>query len=247
MRIAVISDIHSNIYALEATLKDIENKNIDLVACTGDLVGYGTRPNEVINTIRKNRILTIMGNYDDAIGNYKIVCGCDYPDPKDAEKAGLSMHFTRKETSDENKAYLASLPKEVTLTFNEKTIRLVHGSTRVINEYLKENSKEAYEVMSELVEDILVCGHTHIPYAKYYGEKLLVNAGSVGKPKTGNPNANYVVIDIKNINEVTKKESSVKVEIVEVTYNFEKMAKEIEENEILPNDLARLIREGNSK
>lgn len=247
MRIAVISDIHSNIYALEATLKDIENKNIDLVACTGDLVGYGTRPNEVINTIRKNRILTIMGNYDDAIGNYKIVCGCDYPDPKDAEKAGLSMHFTSKETSDENKAYLASLPKEVTLTFNEKTIRLVHGSTRVINEYLKENSKEAYEVMSELVEDILVCGHTHIPYAKYYGEKLLVNAGSVGKPKTGNPNANYVVIDIKNINEVTKKESSVKVEIVEVTYNFEKMAKEIEENEILPNDFARLIREGNSK
>ncbi len=247
MRIAVISDIHSNIYALEATLKDIENKNIDLVVCTGDLVGYGTRPNEVINTIRKNRILTIMGNYDDAIGNYKIVCGCDYPDPKDAEKAGLSMHFTGKETSDENKAYLANLPKEVTLTFNEKTIRLVHGSTRVINEYLKENSKEADEVMSELVEDILVCGHTHIPYAKYYGEKLLVNAGSVGKPKTGNPNANYVVIDIKNINEVTKKESSVKVEIVEVTYNFEKMAKEIEENEILPNDFARLIREGNSK
>lgn len=247
MRIAVISDIHSNIYALEATLKDIENKNIDLVVCTGDLVGYGTRPNEVINTIRKNRILTIMGNYDDAIGNYKIVCGCDYPGPKDAEKAGLSMHFTGKETSDENKAYLANLPKEVTLTFNEKTIRLVHGSTRVINEYLKENSKEADEVMSELVEDILVCGHTHIPYAKYYGEKLLVNAGSVGKPKTGNPNANYVVIDIKNINEVTKKESSVKVEIVEVTYNFEKMAKEIEENEILPNDFARLIREGNSK
>lgn len=247
MRIAVISDIHSNIYALEATLKDIETKNIDLVACTGDLVGYGTRPNEVINTIRKNRILTIMGNYDDAIGNYKIVCGCDYPDPKDAEKAGLSMHFTGKETSDENKAYLASLPKEITLTFNEKTIRLVHGSTRVINEYLKEDSKEADEVMNELVEDILVCGHTHIPYAKYYGEKLLVNAGSVGKPKTGKPNANYVIIDIKNINEITKKESSVNVEIVEVTYNFEKMAKEIEANEILPNDFARLIRKGSSK
>ena len=247
MRIAVISDIHSNIYALEAVLKDIETKNIDLVACTGDLVGYGTRPNEVINTIRKNRILTIIGNYDDAIGNCKIVCGCDYPNPKDAQKAGLSMHFTGEETLDENKVYLANLPKEAVLTFNEKTIRLVHGSTRVINEYLKENSKEADEVMSELVEDILVCGHTHIPYAKYYGDKLLVNAGSVGKPKTNNPNANYVIIDIKNKDEITKEDSAVEVGIIEVPYDFEKMAKEIEENEILPNDFARFIREGSSK
>ena len=103
MRIAVISDIHSNIYALEAVLDDIENRNVDLVACTGDLVGYGTRPNEVINTIRKKKVLTIMGNYDDAIGNYKIVCGCDYPDPKIMEKAGLSMQFTSSETTDEIK------------------------------------------------------------------------------------------------------------------------------------------------
>ncbi|MDU4935153.1 MAG: metallophosphoesterase family protein [Peptostreptococcaceae bacterium] len=244
MRIAVISDIHSNIYALQSVFDDIDNRNIDLVACTGDLVGYGTKPNEVIDLIRKNKVLTIMGNYDDAIGNYKIVCGCDYPDPKDAEKAGLSMHFTSTETTKENKEYLSNLPKEATLKFNDKTIRLLHGSTRLINEYLKEDSKEADEVMSNLVEDILICGHTHIPYAKYYGEKLLVNAGSVGKPKTNNPNANYVVIDINNDE---KSSDRVKVEIIEVIYDFEKAAREIEENKILPNDFARLIREGSSK
>ena len=227
MRIAVISDIHSNIYALDKVIEDIKSKNVDMVVCTGDLVGYGTRPNEVIHKMKEEKILTIMGNYDDAIGNLKIVCGCDYPEPKDAEKAGLSMHFTSQETTDENKKYLRNLPKEAIFTFNNKTIRFVHGSTRVINEYLKENSKEAEEVMNELVEDILVCGHTHIPYAKYYGEKLLVNAGSVGKPKTNKPYANY--------------------EIIEVCYNFEKMAKEIEENEILPDDFARLIREGSVK
>ena len=239
MRIAVISDIHSNIYALDNVMSDIKNRNVDMVVCTGDLVGYGTRPNEVIHRINEEKILTIMGNYDDAIGNLKIVCGCDYPDPKDAQKAGLSMHFTSQETTEENKKYLRSLPKEAVLTFNNKTIRFVHGSTRVINEYLKENSKEAEEVMNELVEDILVCGHTHIPYAKYYGEKLLVNGGSVGKPKTNKPDANYVIIDISD--------SNVKVEIIEVSYDFEKMAKEIEEDEILPNDFARLIRQGSSK
>ena len=247
MKIAVISDIHSNIYALDSVLADIETKGVDMTVCTGDLVGYGTRPNEVIETLKKNKILTIMGNYDDAIGNLKIVCGCDYPDPKDAEKAGLSMHFTGQTTTKENKEYLKNLPKELIFTFDNKTIRFVHGSTRLINEYLKENSKEADEVMSELVENILVCGHTHIPYTKHYGEKLLINAGSVGKPKTGNPNANYVIIDIKNEDEISKTPSSVEVEIIEVEYDFEKMANEIEENEILPNDFARLIRKGVSK
>ncbi|MBZ6006298.1 metallophosphatase family protein [Paraclostridium bifermentans] len=247
MKIAVISDIHSNIYALDSVLADIETKDVDMTVCTGDLVGYGTRPNEVIETLKKNKILTIMGNYDDSIGNLKIVCGCAYPDPKDAEKAGLSMHFTGQTTKVENKEYLRNLPKELIFNFDKKAIRFVHGSTRLINEYLKENSKEADEVMSELVEDILVCGHTHIPYAKYYGEKLLVNAGSVGKPKTGNPNANYVIIDIKNEDEIAKTPSSVEVEIIEVKYDFERIANEIEENEILPNDFAILIREGSSK
>ncbi|CEN93758.1 metallophosphoesterase family protein [Paraclostridium sordellii] len=239
MRIATISDIHSNLYALNEVLADIEKRNVDMVVCTGDLVGYATRPNEVLETLRKNKVLTIMGNYDEAIGNFKIICGCDYPDPKDAEKASLSMKFTSEETTDENKAYLRNLPKEAVISFNNKTIRFVHGSTRLINEYLKENSKEADEVMNNLDEDILVCGHTHISYVKSYGEKLLVNAGSVGKSKTGSPNANYVIIDIID--------SIVEVEIIEVFYDFEKVAKEIEENKILPNDFARLIREGTSK
>ena len=239
MRIATISDIHSNLYALNEVLADIEKRNVDMVVCTGDLVGYATRPNEVIETLRKNKVLTIMGNYDEAIGNFKIICGCDYPDPKDEEKASLSMKFTYEETTDENKAYLRNLPKEAVISFNNKTIRFVHGSTRLINEYLKENSKEADEVMNNLDEDILVCGHTHIPYVKSYGEKLLVNAGSVGKSKLWSPNANYVIIDIID--------SIVEVEIIEVFYDFEKVAKEIEENKILPNDFARLIREGTSK
>jgi putative phosphoesterase len=246
MRLAVISDIHSNIYALESVLKDIENRNVDQIICTGDLVGYATFPDEAISAIRKNKIMTIMGNYDDAVGNYRLVCGCDYPDPKDAEKAAKSMSFSLENTSEDNKAYLRSLPKYAVLNIGSKTIRFVHGSNRIINEYLKENSKEATEVMGELNEDILVCGHTHIPYFKYYDTKLLVNAGSVGKPKTNNPDANYVIIDIKNDEEDDNAESTVNVEIIEVPYDFEKVAKAIEESD-LPDDFARLIRTGSSK
>ncbi|MCC0650781.1 metallophosphoesterase family protein, partial [Clostridioides sp. ZZV15-6598] len=103
------------------------------------------------------------------------------------------------------------------------------------------------EIMSEISEDILICGHTHVPYFKYYGDKLLVNAGSVGKPKTNKPNANYVIIDVKNENDLDEEELKVEVEIIEVCYDFEKMALEIEKNKILPNEFARLIREGSSK
>ena len=85
--------------------------------------------------------------------------------------------------------------------------------------------------MESFAEDVLVCGHTHKPYYKMYGNKMLINAGSVGKPKTGNPNANYVIIDVTE---------NIKVEIVEGPYDFEKIASAIEENE-LPVEFANII------
>ena len=235
MRIAVIADIHSNIFSLNEVLLDIDNRDADLIVCMGDLVGYATYPNEVIDTIRENKIMTIMGNYDEAVGEERMACGCDYPDPKDLENAGISLNWTIDETRDDNKDFLRSLPKEVKMIFEGKTVLFVHGSPREINEYLKENSTEAEEVMADFEGDILVCGHTHKPYYKMYGNKMLVNAGSAGKPKTGTPRANYIVIDIKGDN--------VSVEMYEVDYDFEKAAKAIEENE-LPQEFAEIIRTG---
>jgi len=235
MRIAVITDIHSNINALEAVLKDLEGREADLTVCTGDLVGYCAFPNEAVNLIRKKNILTIMGNYDDAVGSELMVCGCDYPDPKDMENAGVSLDWTIDTTTAENKKYLRELPRELIMQFENKRVRFVHGSPRKINEYLKESSREAEEVMTDFDEDILVCGHTHKPYYKAYGGKLLVNAGSAGKPKTGNPKANYIILDITSDNNA--------VEILEVPYDFEKAAKAIEANG-LPEEFAELIRTG---
>lgn len=237
MRVAIISDIHSNIEALNAVLNDIDKKNVDTTVCLGDLVGYCPYPNEVINKIRKKNILTIMGNYDDAVGNELMICGCDYADPTDMENASISLNWTIDQVTDENKKYLAQLPGEMVLKFHGKTIRFVHGSPRQITEYLKENSKEADEVMAELDEDILVSGHTHLPYKKMYGNKMLINSGSVGKPKTGRPDANYIIVDINNETAITD------VEMMEIPYDYEKIAKSIEENG-LPEKFAEIIRTG---
>lgn len=235
MRIAVIADIHSNIFALNEVLLDIDTRNADLVVCLGDLVGYATYPNEVIDTIRENRILTIKGNYDEAVSEELMICGCDYPDPKDMENAGISLNWTIDETREDNKEFLKSLPMEAEMDFGGRRVKFVHGSPRRINEYLKENSKEAEEVMAGLEEDILVCGHTHKPYCRKYGSKLLVNAGSVGKPKTDRPKAGYVIIDLDSEN--------IEVEIHEADYEYEKTASSIEEAG-LPQEFADIIRSG---
>lgn len=234
MRIAVISDIHSNLLALKAVLEDIKKRGVDITVCTGDLVGYCTYPNEVIELLREKNILTIMGNYDDAVGYEKFTCGCDYPDPKDMENASVSLNYTIETVTEENKRFLRELPLEMVLKFEGKNIMFVHGSPRRINEYLKENSKEAEEVMGEFKYDALVCGHTHIPYVKKYKDKYLINAGSVGKPKNGSPNANYIIINVGE---------ELDVEIHSVPYNYETVAEEILKNG-LPEKFAENIRTG---
>ena len=82
MRIAIFSDIHGNIHALNAVLHDIDRQALDRVYCLGDLVGYGAYPNEVIETIQGRGIPTIMGNYDDGVGFDRDECGCAYTDPE---------------------------------------------------------------------------------------------------------------------------------------------------------------------
>lgn len=236
MRFAVIGDIHSNIYALESVMKDIKNKNIDFILCTGDMVGYAPFPNEVIDLVRKNNILSIQGNYDKAIGNRELVCGCDYNDEKQLEMAGMSVMFTNMTVCDKNREYLRTLPEELKIKAGKLEILMVHGSPRKINEYLFEASNEVVEITKEIKEDILICGHTHKSYYKVINGKHVINSGSAGKPKHGNPNGTYVIVNVV--------ENSLSVDIIEVPYDFERAARAIEDCDMLPNEFADMLRKG---
>ena len=91
--------------------------------------------------------------------------------------------------TNENIKFLKELPNTITLEFNNKKIQFVHGSPRRINEYLTEDYEKIDEVINEFNYDVLVCAHTHIPYVKIINSKIIINDGSVGKPKNGTPNA----------------------------------------------------------
>ena len=236
MKIAFIADIHANIFALKKVLQDIEKQNVDKIICLGDLVGYAPYPNEVINLIKEKNILTIQGNYDESTGEELMVCGCDYESQKETENANKSLFWTQEEVSEENKKWLAELPKEKKIEIEGWNLYLVHGSPRKNNEYLYADSKEVKEIAKNFEFDVLLSGHTHLPYFKVINEKYIVNAGSAGKPKHGNPRATYVILDIKK--------DSIDYTDREVKYNEEKIATAIENNEILPNDFAELFRNG---
>jgi len=94
MHFAVIGDIHSNLYALNSVLYDIQNKDVDFILCAGDNVGYSPYPNEVIELLMGNKVVSIQGNYDKAIGNRELICGCDYKEQRMIELAELSVALT---------------------------------------------------------------------------------------------------------------------------------------------------------
>ncbi|MCX7709148.1 MAG: metallophosphatase family protein [Clostridia bacterium] len=236
MKFAAIGDIHSNLYALESVLADIAKKDVDFIICTGDSLGYSPFPNEVLHLLRKNHVLSIQGNYEKAVGNFEMICGCDYKEPRLIELAALSMEFTNKHISDENRNYIKNLPKHIRLHSEAFDILVVHGSPRRINEPLYEGSGELKEVLENMNENVLVCGHTHEAFYQQINGKHVINCGTVGKPVNGSIDATYTLIDIIG--------STISVQLERISYDVEKAAKAIEENDELPDDFAQMLRQG---
>ena len=255
MKIALFSDIHANLPALNAFFKDVDARNPDAIYCLGDMVGYNIWPNEVVNEIRKRRIPTIAGNYDFGIGRMSNDCGCAYKSDTEKDNGKISIEFTNSIMEEDERAYLRTLPAHIKVEFqlNDDTLNLllVHGSPRKINEYLFEDREEKsmLRIMKDADADIMCFGHTHKPYHRVIESeeepnhfKHAVNIGSVGKPKDGNPQGGYVMLTINENSSMLNKDS-INVEFIRFNYDVEAAAKAVE-NSPLPNDYAASLRSG---
>lgn len=241
-RITIFGDIHANLPALEAALQDMDARGLTHLYCLGDLVGYGTFPNEVVNLIRQRGIPTLMGNYDQGVGNNSADCGCAYKTDVDRRRGELSIAWSNAQTSDENKTFLRDLPAHLPLQVGDLKVLLVHGSPRKVNEYLFEDRPDdTFERIMDVAQaDVLVCGHTHLPYHKVLPSgRHVINAGSVGKPKDHDPRAGYITLTITG--------RDVQVEFIRVPYDVERTAQAIEATPAeggMPHYFAQLLREG---
>lgn len=201
MQLAIISDVHANLAAFEAVLKDIDQSNVDKIICCGDLVGYGPDPKEVIALVRERGILCSGGNHD------KVISG-EFPIASMNPMAASAIEWTKEQLSNEEIEYLKSLP----YILEEEGLRFVHGSIHEPQEfnYLNNYAHIArdFELMGET--EVAFCGHTHIPFLYMYrAEQLfkiedrkakladkhayMVNVGSVGQPRDRDRRASYVL------------------------------------------------------
>ena len=226
MRIAVISDIHGNLPALKAVLNDFETRAIDQVICLGDLVDFAPWSNEVIQLIRSNRIMTIMGNHDERIAFDLPVIPLSKHSEKETLARNKAINHSKSVVTRDNKAYLASLQKSILLQFENYKLYFTHASPENIDEYLYENDDELLEErLLSVNADMLFIGHTHLPYIKNFGNKQIVNTGSVGRSKESDRKACYAIITLNPNSEIS-------VEIVKLDYPIHETASAIYESDI---------------
>ncbi|TXT30870.1 MAG: serine/threonine protein phosphatase [Planctomycetota bacterium] len=187
MRILVLADIHSNWPALAAV-----QESFDACLFVGDLVDYGTDPVPCINWVRKHAVATVRGNHDHAVAQR-------IPVKKSSglhRLAAATRPLHWKLLSGLHMKYLTRMPVTRKLILDDKRFYLVHATPRdPFDEYLRED-KSAWEArLSGIDADFVLVGHTHIPFALQLDGPMVINPGSIGQPRDGDPRAAYAIIE----------------------------------------------------
>jgi predicted phosphodiesterase len=215
LKIAILSDIHSNLEALEAAFEDLQHHEIDVIYCTGDLVGYASNPNEVISLLQQNNVRCLLGNHD-----YACI------DPRAVEdmvrNARLTIDYTIKALFPEHFDFLKELPSFI----NENGVWFTHGlPPDSFDEYVDTQSKqELLTAFASFNEKVAFVGHTHLIeiyeltengkieepifdgdlFNLIPGSRYIISAGSVGQPRDDNREAGYLIFDSLN-QQITKR------------------------------------------
>jgi putative phosphoesterase len=181
MRLGVVSDVHANRVALDAVLDAMPA--VDLLVNAGDVVGYNPWPAECVAAVRERSIPTVMGNHDRAVARSGAV--------RFNRMANAGVEYAREQLSDEERSWLADLPDRRTVA--DGRVRVVHGHPEDPDRYTYPD--EFSPAMLD-GEDLLVTGHTHVQGHRTFDEGAVMNPGSVGQPRDGDPRAAYAVVDL---------------------------------------------------
>ncbi|MFP9192373.1 metallophosphoesterase family protein [Natronosalvus vescus] len=186
MHVGIISDVHSNLPALEAVLEELERSAVDAIVCAGDVVGYNPWPADCIDRLRDLEVPTVMGNHDRAVVQETTF--------RFNEMAAAGVELASEQVTEPQRDWLTSLPTE-RLEFDGR-LKLIHGHPADPDRYTypRDFSPRLLED-----EDVLVLGHTHIQHVERYAEGIVVNPGSVGQPRDGDPRAAYAILDLETL------------------------------------------------
>ncbi len=215
----LISDVHANYIAVKDVLEQVD-KNEKIVHA-GDVVGYNPFPNETIALFKQYNVISIAGNHD------KGVLSGDFSNfNEDAKLAGL---WTKSQLNSESFAYLGSLRYSINIIDNNRKIAVHHGAPFDEDYYMYEESLSESLLQYDHA-DILVLGHTHVPYIRKFGKKIICNPGSVGQPRDRDSRAAYIIINTEDMN----------IELKRLNYNIKEVSDKIESLN-LPEFLAKRL------
>lgn len=207
-RIALYSDVHGNVAALQAVLDHIEQQGIDERYCLGDLVGLGPWPNEAVLLVKSCGDVAVQGNYDRALSLHLGTPGSDFPTPQEELDGAESYAFTVSEIGSEAAAFLAGLPPSLMLEHEGARIMLCHGAPQNASEGIApdERPSRIVELARAVCADAVCAGHLHVPFHRSVpdadGVVHWVNAGSAGRPRDGDSRASWVEVVLGGHEEV---------------------------------------------
>ena len=223
MRYALLSDVHANLEALEAVLADIDRRDVAAVYHAGDLVGYSSSPNAVVDLLRARAIAGVAGNYDSTVATDHAHCGCRSESPRQEELAHLSYEYTRATCTPDTKRFLGGLPFSLDLRplgghRAGPRLVIVHGTPTLNTVYWSDDRSDDFCLKTAATVglkpgDAIAFGHTHKPWHRVVDGIHFVNTGSVGRPKDGDWRAGYALLELG--------EDAVRVELVRVAYDVE--------------------------
>jgi putative phosphoesterase len=188
MKIGIISDIHANIEGLNAVLEEL--KESEVVLCAGDIIGYNKSVNEVCEVLKKRKVEFIWGNHDGYL--------LKTTPPFKSEIVRQSIIYAKEHLTKENLDYIRSAGSfEKSLKIDNIKIRVFHGSPwNSSEEYIYPDYKD-FSRFEGIEADLVILGHTHRPMVKKIGKLLILNPGSCGQPRDGNPDPSFAIFDTK--------------------------------------------------
>ena len=234
MRVCVLSDVHANRVALEAVFEDIEERSVDVLLCAGDVVGYNPWPAACVEAVREREIPTVMGNHDRAVAS-----GTAF---RFNDMARAGVEYAREQLNDDQLQWLSDLPTER---------HEVDGRVHVVHGHPDDPDRYTYpqEFSSDMVRgkaDVLVLGHTHVQGHAVFedgegggeseesgGATIVMNPGSVGQPRDGDPRAAYAICDL----------DAMAVEERRVPYDVERVIDAVREAD-LPERIGTRLKQG---
>lgn len=233
MRIAIISDIHSNLDALTCALDSIESAGVDAIYCLGDIVGYNADPGPCVDLVRTHCDGAVRGNHDEAVATAAPLDAL----PPDGQAAA---RHNRAHLSEEQRTYLADLP----LTLTVENCTFVHATPKAPSTWTRLTTYPAAQKQFDHFDtDVCFVGHTHVPavmanklgvFQVRPGHRFLINVGSVGQPRDQNPKLSLGLFDTETYRYHNPR----------LSYDIDRAAQKIRDAEALPDRLASRLYQG---